>query len=89
MIYFSDYSEFDPKNASPDKNSVPLSHKSDNVINFPSSDSPTEQEISKWVNLLVHQCDEIQHPSNNSSKDATEDASLNVLAEALLDKGVL
>ena len=89
MIYFSDYLEFDPPSASPSENAVPVTPNPDNVINFPSSAPPTEEEISKWVDLLVHQTDEAPYPAHSSPKDMTDDDPLNVLAEALLDKGVL
>ena len=89
MIYFSDYLEFDPPSASLSENAVPVTPKPDNVINFPSSASPTEEEISKWVDLLVHQTDETPYPAHRSSEDMIDDDPLNVLAEALLDKGVL
>ena len=89
MIYFSDYLEFDPTSASPSENAVPMTPRPDNVINFPSSASPAEEEISKWVDLLVHQTDETPYPAHSSSEDMTDDDPLNVLAEALLDKGVL
>jgi len=89
MIYFSDYLEFDPPSAAPSENAVPVTPKPDNVINFPSSASPTEEEISKWVELLVHQTDEAPYPAHRSSEDMIDGDPLNVLAEALLDKGVL
>jgi hypothetical protein len=89
MIYFSDYLEFDPPSAAPSEIAVPVTPKPDNVINFPSSASPTEEEISKWVDLLVHQTDEAPYPAHRSSEDMIDDDPLNVLAEALLDKGVL
>jgi len=89
VIYFNDHLH---SNSTDDStNPEPLSFKdgSDNLINFPASCNPQEEEVSKWVNILMNQSGEFSLPLPGGTKVVPGRDPLDLLAETLLDKGVL
>ena len=89
MIYFNDHLNIKSQGQPAVEETYALTGSSDNLINFPASSNLQDQDVSKWVNILMNQSDEYspQYPGdmvNGSDRDP-----LDLLAQTLLDKGVL
>ena len=89
MIYFNDHLHSNSTDNSPNPEPLSLKDGSDNLINFPASCKPQEEEVSKWVNILMNQSGEFSLPPPGGTKVAPGRDPLDLLAETLLDKGVL
>ena len=89
MIYFNDHLNTNSQGQSSIEETYPLIGSSDNLINFPASSNLQDQDVSKWVNILMNQSDGFspQYPRDMES-EADRDP-LDLLAQTLLDKGVL
>ena len=67
----------------------PLTGSSDNLINFPASSNLQDQDVSKWVNILMNQSDGFSPQYPGDMKRKADRDPLDLLAQTLLDKGVL
>ena len=85
MIYFNDHLNINPQGEPAGEETHPLIGSADNLINFPASSNPQEEDVSKWVNILMNQSDDFPRQyTGESNRDP-----LDLLAQTLLDKGVL
>ena len=89
MIYFNDHLHSNSTDNSPNPEPLSLKDGSGNLINFPASCNPQEEEVSKWVNILMNQSGEFSLPLPGGTKVVPGRDPLDLLAETLLDKGVL
>ena len=89
MIYFNDHLNINSQGQPAVEETHPLAGSVDNLINFPASSNLQDQDVSKWVNILMNQSDGFspQYPCDMES-EADRDP-LDLLAQTLLDKGVL
>ena len=89
MIYFNDHLHSNSTDDSTNPEPLSLKDGSNNLINFPASCNPQEEEVSKWVNILMNKSGEFPLPLAGGTKVVPGRNPLDLLAETLLDKGVL
>jgi len=89
VIYFNDHLHSNSTDNSPNPEPLSLKDGLGNLINFPASCNPQEEEVSKWVNILMNQSGEFPLPLPGGTKVVPGRDPLDLLAETLLDKGVL
>jgi hypothetical protein len=89
VIYFNDHLHSNSTDDSTNPEPLSLKDGSDNLINFPASYNPQEEEVSKWVNILMNQSGEFSLSHPGDINDDPHRDPLDLLAETLLDKGVL
>ncbi len=89
MIYFNDHLNINPQGEPAGEETHPLIGSADNLINFPASSNPQEEDVSKWVNILMNQSDDFPRQYTGDMEGETDRDPLDLLAQTLLDKGVL
>ena len=89
MIYFNDHLKINSQDEPAVEETHPLIGSADNLINFPPSPNPQEEDVSKWVNILMNQSDEFSPQYPGDMEGETDRDPLDLLAQTLLDKGVL
>ena len=89
MIYFNDHLNIKSQGQPEIEETYPLVGSVDNLINFPASSNLQDHDVSKWVNILMNQSDEY-FPEHLCDMESESDRDpLDLLAQTLLDKGVL
>ena len=89
MIYFNDHLNIKSQGQPAAEETYPLAGSSDNLINFPASSNLQDQDVSKWVNILMNQSDEYSPQCPGDMESESDRDPLDLLAQTLLDKGVL
>ena len=89
MIYFNDHLNIDSQGQPSVDETYQLTGSSDNLINFPASSNLQDQDVSKWVNILMNQSDEYSPYYPGDMESEVDRDPLDLLAQTLLDKGVL
>ena len=89
MIYFNDHLNIKSQVQPAVEETYPLIGSSDNLINFPTSSNLQDQDVSKWVNILMNQSGGFSHQYPGDMESEVDRDPLDLLAQALLDKGVL
>ena len=89
MIYFNDHLNINSQGQPEIEGTHPLIDCVDNLINFPASSNLQDQDVSKWVNILMNQSDEYSPQYPGDMENRSDRDPLDLLAQTLLDKGVL
>jgi hypothetical protein len=89
VIYFNDHLNIKSQGKPEVEETYPLTGSSDNLINFPASSNPQDQDVSKLVNILMNQSDEYSPQYPGDMERGSDRDPLDILAQTLLDKGVL
>jgi hypothetical protein len=89
VIYFNDHLNITPQGEPAIVETHPLIGSADNLINFPASPNPQEEDVSKWVNILMNQSGDFPRQYTGDMEGETDRDPLDLLAQTLLDKGVL
>jgi len=89
VIYFNDHLNIKSQGQPEVEETYPLTGSSDNLINFPASSNLQDQDVSKWVNILMNQSDEYSPQYRGDIENGSDRDPLDLLAQTLLDKGVL
>jgi hypothetical protein len=89
VIYFNDHLNINSQGKPEVEETYPLIGSSDNLINFPASSNLQDQDVSKWVNILMDQSDEYSPQYPGDMEGGSDRDPLDLLAQTLLDKGVL
>ena len=89
MIYFNDHLNIKSQGEPAVDETRPLVASADNLINFPASSNIQDKDVSKWVNILMNQSDEFSPQYPGDMEGETDRDPLDLLAQTLLDKGVL
>jgi hypothetical protein len=89
VIYFNDHLNINAQGKPEVEETYPLIGSSDNLINFPASSNLQDQDVSKWVNILMNQSDEYSAQYPGDMENGSDRDPLDLLAQTLLDKGVL
>jgi hypothetical protein len=89
VIYFNDHLNIKSQGQPAVEENYPLTGSSDNLINFPVSSNLEDQDVSKWVNILMNQSDGSPPQYSGDMEHGADRDPLDLLAQTLLDKGVL
>jgi hypothetical protein len=89
VIYFNDHLNINPQVKPEVEETYPLIGSSDNLVDFPVSSNLQDQDVSKWVNILMNQSDEYSPQYPGDMENGSDRDPLDLLAQTLLDKGVL
>ncbi len=89
MIYFNDHLNIKSQDQPEVEETHPLIGSVDNLINFPVSSNLQDHNVSKWVNILMNQSDEYSPQYPGDMESGADRDPLDLLAQSLLDKGVL
>jgi hypothetical protein len=89
VIYFNDHLNIKSQGQPAVEETYPLTGSSDNLINFPVSSNLEDQDVSKWVNILMNQSDGFPPQYSGDMEHEADRDPLDLLAQTLLDKGVL
>jgi hypothetical protein len=89
VIYFNDHLNIISQNEPAVQETHTLVGSVDNLINFPASSNLQDQDVSKWVNILMNQSDGASSQYRADIEGEPDRDPMNLLAQALLDKGVL
>jgi hypothetical protein len=89
VIYFNDHLNINSQGKPEVEETYPLIGSSDNLISFPVSSNLQDQDVSKWVNILMNQSDEYSPHYPGDMENGPDRDPLDLLAQTLLDKGVL
>ena len=89
MIYFNEFIDTDSQQLISDFPNEPSNDS--NLVKFPQNHvEVTNQEISKYVDMLMQKQDEIDSPeSSKTMMNNVKNKDCQELAEILLDKGIL
>ena len=89
MIYFNDHLNIKSQGQPEVEETHSLVGSVDNLINFPVSSNLQDHNVSKWVNILLNQSDECSPQYPGDMESGSDRDPLDLLAQTLLDKGVL
>ena len=89
MIYFKDHLNIESQDEPSVQKFHPQIGHTDNLINFPTSSNLEDMEVSKWVSILMNNPEQFSPQQSTDIKGPADRDPLDLLAEALLDKGIL